>query len=76
MTKGQRAYEADLLERPCYHDGETRPGWHELSALARWAWERERRLQAATDENATEWADLEPAYTEEGWSPVGDLFAS
>jgi hypothetical protein len=37
MTRGQRAYERDLIERPHYHDGKPRRSWDQLSDLARWA---------------------------------------
>lgn len=39
MTKGQRAYEADVLERPTYTDGSLRRRWADLSNSGRWAWE-------------------------------------
>lgn len=40
MTKGQRAYEADLLRWPNYHDGKPRRAWSQLSEIARWSWEK------------------------------------
>lgn len=40
MTKGERAYLADVKERPNYHDGVARRSWTELSDLARWSWEK------------------------------------
>lgn len=40
MTRGRAAYEADLLERPNYHDGKARRQWNELSAIAQWSWEK------------------------------------
>jgi hypothetical protein len=39
-TKGQIAYESDVKRRPVYHDGMPRKRWEELSAIARWSWER------------------------------------
>lgn len=40
MTKGQRAYEADLIERPFYHDGKPRRTWDQLHDIGRWSWEK------------------------------------
>lgn len=40
MTRGQQAYERDLIERPRYHDGGPRRAWEQLSDVARWSWEK------------------------------------
>lgn len=40
MTKGRSAYEADVRERPTYHDGAPRRTWEQLDDLARWSWEK------------------------------------
>jgi hypothetical protein len=39
-TPGQRAYEAELIAWPDYHDGAPRPPWERLNDLARWSWEK------------------------------------
>lgn len=39
-SPGQLAYEADLLERPVYHDGTQRPTWDRLDGIAQYSWER------------------------------------
>lgn len=39
-TPGQVAYEAELAVKPSYHDGTLRRTWAQLSAIARWSWER------------------------------------
>jgi len=39
-TKGQIAYEEDVLNRPTYYDGEPRKHWSELCDVAQWSWER------------------------------------
>lgn len=39
-TQGQIAYEADVKRKPLYHDGTPRKLWADLSAIARWSWER------------------------------------
>lgn len=39
-TKGQRIYEADLIERPFYHDGKSRRTWDQLADWAKRAWEK------------------------------------
>jgi hypothetical protein len=38
MTRGQIAYEADLLEQPTYDNGEPRPIWSCLPVHARQSW--------------------------------------
>lgn len=40
ISKGQRAYEADLLARPVYHDGTPRRKWDQLDSIARWSWDK------------------------------------
>ena len=35
---GQGAYEAELRQRPVYHDGKPRRSWSELDDLARSTW--------------------------------------
>lgn len=40
MTKGKKAYEADLAKKPNYHDGTKRKTWQELPEFARWSWEK------------------------------------
>ena len=40
MTVGRREYEADIVRRPNYHDGTSRPTWAGLREIARWSWER------------------------------------
>jgi hypothetical protein len=40
MTRGRAAYEADVRERPNYHDGKPRPSWNALSDIAQWSWEK------------------------------------
>lgn len=40
---GRELYEADLLDRPTYHDGSPRKTWEQLSEVARWSWERKQR---------------------------------
>lgn len=39
LTPGRKAYEADVVARPLYHDGTPRRAWHELSEIARKSWE-------------------------------------
>ena len=39
-TRGQIAYEADILALPNYHDGMPRPTWNRLPDYAKWSWER------------------------------------
>lgn len=39
-SAAQLAYEADVAQRPLYHDGSPRVGWDRLDAVARWSWER------------------------------------
>jgi len=40
-TIGQLRYEQDVRREPVYHDGSPRRTWDELTAAARWSWERE-----------------------------------
>lgn len=45
MTPGQQAYEEDVRRQPNYHprvDGTVLPRvpWSELSAIAKWSWEK------------------------------------
>jgi hypothetical protein len=42
MTKSnaQRDYEADVTQRPTYHDGAPRKSWDQLDAIAKWSWGR------------------------------------
>lgn len=40
MTKGQKAYEADIKRNPFYHDGTRRRSWDDLSDIARWSWNK------------------------------------
>lgn len=39
-SQSQIDYEADVSRKPTYHDGTPRKTWSELSAIARWSWER------------------------------------
>lgn len=39
-TRGQLAYEQDCRIRPTYDRGEPRKSWDQLSAEAKWSWER------------------------------------
>lgn len=39
-TPGQQAYEKDLMQRPCYPNGQPRSAWSDLCAIAQWSWER------------------------------------
>lgn len=56
-TAGQIAYEADVREKPLYHDGTERPGWDRLDEIRRWSWEQNptprREIDGATAERAS-----------------------
>lgn len=39
-AEGRRAYEADVQERPLYHDGTPRKSWDQLGDVERWSWAR------------------------------------
>jgi hypothetical protein len=51
-TRGQIAYEADVRERPNYHDGTPRRKWHELSEVAQWSWNKSPCPLPCAPENA------------------------
>ena len=46
-TAGQRAYEADLKQRPNYHDGMSRKPWNKLGDVERQSWERNPTARTA-----------------------------
>ncbi len=39
-TPGQLDYEADVQQKPLYHNGKPRKTWKELPEICRWSWER------------------------------------
>ena len=39
-SKGQIAYEADVLKTPNYPDGAPRKAWSDLSNVEQWSWDR------------------------------------
>lgn len=39
-TRGQIAYELDVLARPNYDDDTPRPPWEKICAIAKVSWER------------------------------------
>jgi hypothetical protein len=42
---GRSAYEADVRERPTYHDGTKRKPWKKLGDAEQWSWGREYNLE-------------------------------
>lgn len=40
---GKKAYEADLIKRPNYHDGTPRPTWEKLRSIGKWSWSRKSK---------------------------------
>jgi hypothetical protein len=43
-TRGQIDYEADVKNRPTYHDGTPRRTWKQLCEIAKWSWNRPQPL--------------------------------
>ena len=37
---GKADYDADVSERPTYHDGAPRKTWEQLGAVEQWSWNR------------------------------------
>lgn len=48
--KGQELYEADLLRKPNYSNGEPRPSWDQFSETAKNAWRKD--AEEADDDGA------------------------
>lgn len=38
---GRARYQADVMKRPHYHNGQPRRQWHELSEVCQWSWYRD-----------------------------------